>query len=101
MDSERAERRASPLLVFFGLETREKALEVAGWTLPYLGILCAGFAGLSYLVHLLIKLPLWVYVVASTLGVLYFFFFLARVRQMGEEAHARSLAAEEEQKKAP
>jgi hypothetical protein len=89
-------KQGSGLLRYFGLETRAKALSVVGWAAPYLGLLGVGFAGLSYLVNLIIPLSLWVYLVASTLAIAYFFFFLARMRQIGAEAEARSHAEQPE-----
>jgi hypothetical protein len=78
------------LLRFFGLETGAKAWGVLRWTSPFLALLCLGFAGLSYLVQFITPLPTWVYVVASSLALVYFFLFLARLRQMGNETQARS-----------
>lgn len=78
------------LLRFFGMETGEKAWDVFVWAMPYVGILAAGLVGLSYAVQLLSPLPVWVHVLAICLAVVYFFFFLARVRQAGEEARFRS-----------
>ncbi len=74
------------LLAYFGLESRAKAAEVLLWTLPYLGILLFAFGGLAYLVQLLFPLEWWVHVLGVVLALLYFFLFLARVRQMGLEA---------------
>ncbi|MBI5443096.1 MAG: hypothetical protein HY900_18010 [Deltaproteobacteria bacterium] len=96
MDPAAGRQEGAGLLRFFGLETGEKALTVLCWTIPYLALLALGFAGLSYLVQLITPLPVWVYVVASALGLLYFFLFLARMRQMGSEAQARSEAEEAE-----
>jgi hypothetical protein len=75
---------------YFGLETREKFTEVLLWTLPYLGMLVLGLGGLSWLVQKLTPISFWVYAVAMSLAILYFFFFLARVRQMGVEAQHSS-----------
>lgn len=79
-------REGNRLLGYFGLDTRAKAAEVLIWTLPYLGILLLAFGGLAYLVQLLLPLSLWVHALGTTLALLYFFLFLARVRQMGLDA---------------
>ena len=83
---ERERVRRGGFLAFFGLETADKASETVFWALPYLGILVAGLVFLSWLVHKLNPLPGWVYAAAIFLAIVYFFFFLARVRQMGLDA---------------
>lgn len=85
MGGEEQPRRRG-FLGFFGLETREKAGEVALWALPYLGVLVAGLAGLSWFVQKFMPIPAWVHALAILLAILYFFFFLARLRQMALEA---------------
>jgi hypothetical protein len=89
MAEERPSANGSPLLRFFGMETGAKAREVAAWCLPYLCLLAAALAGLSYVVQLVNPLPLWVHVVAIVLALVYLFLFLARVRQAGAEARER------------
>jgi hypothetical protein len=89
MEEEVPHRRAG-IRGFFGLESREKALETFVWTLPYLGIVVVSLVSLSWLVQKLNPMPLWVYTLAIVLAILYFFFFLARVRQMGLESHEPS-----------
>jgi phosphotransferase system glucose/maltose/N-acetylglucosamine-specific IIC component len=79
-------RQGSGFLRFFGLETSAKAKAAVLWMLPYLGLLCGTLAGLSYLVDLLLPQPLWVYATAIVLAAVYFFFFLARMRQMSLDA---------------
>lgn len=74
------------VLRFFGMETKQKAVEVTLWVLPYVLLLAAGLAILSYTVQWFFPLPLWIHFIAIALALLYFFFFLARVRQMGAEA---------------
>jgi len=85
-----AERRGgNALLRYFGMETGAKALEVFLWAFPYLCVLAAGLAGMSYLVQLLSPLPLWIYAMAIVLALLYLFLFMARLRQAEAEARLR------------
>lgn len=79
-------RPGNPVLRYFGLETVERAREVFLWALPFLLLLGAGLAGLSFVVHWLFPLPLVVYVAAAGLALVYFFFFLSRVRAVAERA---------------
>ncbi len=76
----------NPVLRYFGLETAERAREVFLWALPFLLLLGAGLGGLSFVVHWLFPLPIGVYVAAAGLALVYFFFFLSRVRAVAERA---------------
>jgi hypothetical protein len=77
---------SNAVLRYFGLETVRQAREVFLWALPFLLLLGAGLAGLSFVVHWLFPLPLVVYVAAAGLAMVYFFFFLSRVRAVAARA---------------
>ena len=81
---------SNPVLRYFGLETVGRAREVFLWALPFLLLLGAGLAGLSFVVHWLFPLPMGVYVAAAGLALVYFFFFLSRVRAVAERASEES-----------
>jgi hypothetical protein len=83
------QKKGNAILRYFGMETGRKALEVFVWAFPYLCVVAAGLAGLSYLVQLLNPLSFWVYVVAIALSLVYLFLFLARLRQAEAEARLR------------
>ncbi len=90
MGADQESSKGPALLRFFGLETPAKAMEATLWICPYLIVLCLALSGLSYLVQMLTPLSPWVYAVAFFLAIVYFFFFLARMRQMGLEAQSRA-----------
>jgi len=73
------------LLAYFGLESREKALSVLSWSVPYLLLLGAGLLGLSFAVQWVFPMSLWVHGAALVLSLAYFFLFLARLRRAAEE----------------
>ncbi|MBE0616412.1 MAG: hypothetical protein IH608_00610, partial [Proteobacteria bacterium] len=51
-----------------------------------LAVLAAGLAGISALVHYFLGFPVWVYVLAGGLALVYFFLFLARMRKVAADA---------------
>ncbi|NTU59930.1 MAG: hypothetical protein HGA98_02600 [Deltaproteobacteria bacterium] len=85
MEEEGRPRRRG-FLGFFGLDSRAEALEAFLWTLPYLGVLVLGLGGLSWLVQTFFSMPAWVHVLAIALAIVYFFFFLCRLRRMSQES---------------
>ncbi len=82
--------RGNPVLRYFGLETGQRALETVLWALPYLAIMAAALAGLSFLVNWLWPLSLWVHGLAVGLAVFYMFLFLARMRAATGAADAET-----------
>ena len=83
------------MLRYFGLETGEKAGQTLLWTSPYLAILTLAMGLLSYLVQRLFPMALWVHLVAIVLALVYFFFFLARMRQLSAQAEGAGEGPEE------
>ena len=79
-------RGGNRLLDFFGFDTGRKAAETALWAAPYLLVLALGLAGISALTHSFVEVPIWTYVVAEILALIYFFLFLARIRKLATDS---------------
>ncbi len=82
--------RENRLLDFFGFDTGRKTARAALWAAPYLVLLAAGLAGISALVHPLVGAPVWGYVLAEVLALVYFFLFLARLHRLAQGSDGES-----------